>query len=93
MTSPIDTAAVEQKVRDLYRANLNRDADAAGLAFYTDEVLNGATLETVDHQMEASPEYASLHGASGLVAGNGRALLLAGALGLLVLIVIRRQKK
>lgn len=90
----MNTLEIEQKVRDLYRENLNRDGEADGVSYYTALVTNGVTLSDVDHMMEASPEYATLHGGAspGVLGGNGRALLLVGALGLVVWLVMRRKK-
>lgn len=93
-----DTAAVAQKVNALYLENLNRPGEPEGIAYYTTLVTNGVTLDAVDHMMESSPEYVTLHGGTtagvtAAAAGNGRAWLLAGVLGLVVFIVIRRAKK
>lgn len=88
-----DTAAVAEKVKALYLENLNRPGEPEGIAYYTNLVTNGVTLDAVDHMMESSPEYANLHAGAATSAGNGRAWLIAGALGLVVFIVIRRAKK
>lgn len=90
-----NTAEVAEKVRALYLENLNRPGEAEGVDYYTKLVTSGVTLAEVDQMMEASPEYAASHGGTGtgILAGNGRLWLLAGALGLVVFIVVRRAKK
>lgn len=94
-----DIPGIQQKVQDLYAENLKRAGEAEGVDYYTKLVTNGVTLAEVDRMMEASPEYAALNGGSGtgtgtgFLANNGRTLLLVGAVGLVVFIVIRRAKK
>lgn len=90
-----DKPAINAQVQALYLENLNRQGEPAGVDYYTQAVLNGATMSDVDAMMEASPEFAALNGAGGggILGGNGRMWLLVGAVGLVAFLVIRRAKK
>lgn len=89
-----DTPAINAQVQALYQENLKRAGEPEGVAYYTTLVTNGVTLAEVDQMMEASPEFAALNGGTGIgVSSNARLWVIAGALGLLVWIVVRRSKK
>ena len=50
-----DKPAINAQVQALYLENLNRQGEPAGVDYYTQAVLNGATMSDVDAMMEASP--------------------------------------
>lgn len=87
------TDEANSKVRALYLENLNRPGEAEGVAYYTTLLTNGVTLDQVDSMMEASPEYATLHGGPAAGASNARLWLLGGVAVVLIVIVARRAKK
>lgn len=55
---PVDYTAV---IQGLYKKNLNRDAETAGLDFYNKQLQNGVSLEDVQRDFVNSQEYKTLH--------------------------------
>lgn len=49
------------QVKNLYRSDLGREADAGGVDFWAGQMKNGASASQIDAALRASPEYASLH--------------------------------
>ncbi|MFC4931273.1 DUF4214 domain-containing protein [Massilia sp. GCM10023247] len=60
-------ASATQQVTELYRELLKREPDAGGLAFWTNAMANGVTIEQVEKGFRESNEYRALN-AGGLAA-------------------------
>jgi hypothetical protein len=56
------TKAIDDALSGIYKAEFGRDADAAGLAFWEQQVKNGATYDQVVTAFRASDEYKAIHG-------------------------------
>jgi predicted SAM-dependent methyltransferase len=56
-----DRLAAEDEVRAAYRQLLGRDADPAGLAAHTDQLLHGGTVDGLRQALTSSQEYRSGH--------------------------------
>lgn len=56
------TQAIDSALNGIYKAQLGRDADAAGLAFWEQQVKNGATYDQVEAAIKGSDEYKAIHG-------------------------------
>jgi hypothetical protein len=54
--------AIDSALNGIYKAQLGRDADAAGTAFWEQQVKNGATYDQVEAAIKGSDEYKSIHG-------------------------------
>lgn len=55
---PVDYTAV---IQGLYKKNLNRDAETAGIDFYNKQLQNGVSLDDVQRDFVNSQEYKTLH--------------------------------
>jgi hypothetical protein len=63
-TSAADSATPEERITELYLLLLHRAPDAAGLAYWTQALRNGATLERIAEAIKASAEYLQLQAGS-----------------------------
>ena len=55
---PVDYTAV---IQNLYKTNLNRDAETAGIDYYNKQLQNGVSLDDVQKDFVNSQEYKTLH--------------------------------
>jgi hypothetical protein len=53
------TAAQQTQINNLYLQLLGRNADAGGLAWWSQQLDNGMSMDTIAAYLKASPEYAS----------------------------------
>lgn len=58
--NPVDTKAQSSYIQDAYQNVLGRAADASGLAFYTQQLQSGMTINDVISEMKNSAEYANM---------------------------------
>lgn len=49
------------QVQSLYGTDLNRTGEQAGVDYYTNQLKNGTSMDDVNKEFLASPEYAALH--------------------------------
>jgi len=55
---PVDYTAV---IQNLYKTNLNRDAETAGIDYYNKQLQSGRSLDDVQNEFATSQEYKTLH--------------------------------
>jgi hypothetical protein len=63
-TNAAAAATPQEQITELYLSLLHRAPDAAGLAYWTQALRNGATLDSIAEAIKTSPEYQQLQASS-----------------------------
>jgi hypothetical protein len=63
---PVDYTSV---IQNLYKTNLNRDAETAGIDYYNKQLQSGRTLDDIKNEFVNSQEYKTLHDKQNAISG------------------------